>query len=163
MCAVNAWTLTIFPTRCYYKNKYGFFQWHKTHFGGFTKKRHTVRVRHFFSLESHSWGTELVWWLLFFQQWEKNDNVKKLQCVFVSYTVLLAKGLCTTWTRMNHGLGCYLHVFRQKKTSSIPYLQSLQETYWPTCLDRYGMKEWQEMYRARNRMCVLTIQAAAFH
>lgn len=46
---------------------------------------------------------------------KKNDNVKKLQCVLVSYTVLLAKGLCTTRARRNHGLWCYLHVFRQKK------------------------------------------------
>lgn len=50
---------------------------------------------------------------------KKNDNVKKLQCVLVSYTVLLAKGLCTTRARRNHGLWCYLHVFRQKKKKNL--------------------------------------------
>lgn len=96
---------------------------------------------------------------------KKNDHVKKLQCVCLPcypHTISLAKGLCTTRASMNYGLRCYLHVFRQGKTSLIPYLQSLQETFWPAGFDRYGINEWQEMHREKNRTCAFRMQAA-FH
>lgn len=77
-------------------------------------------------------------------------------------TISLAKGFCTTRASMNYGLRCYLHVLRQGKTSLIPYLQSLQETFWPASFDHYGIKEWQAMHRGRNRTCAFRMPAA-FH